>query len=172
MARKLVRGTFTDYISSPGSGYTVFDRDHTDLLVKELGEQRSVLYNEKSAKDFGKRLGVQFVCISELTREESDLYIECKLINVETGAVRTESELTNSGNAETRKASVAVITRLLGKGGAATASAAPPAAQASGPVMVSIDEIRNEYQNDEVAAKKKYKGKRVGYCKNRVRRNG
>jgi hypothetical protein len=117
MTKKVVRSAFSDYISAPGSGYTAYDRDHTDLLIKELGEQRSVLYDEKSAKELGMRIGVRYVCISELTKDENDFLIECKLINVETGAAKTESEFaTKSTNDVVRKASIAAIKRLLGMG--------------------------------------------------------
>jgi hypothetical protein len=118
MTKKVVRSAFSDCISAPGSGYTAYNRDHTDLLVKELGEQGGVLYDEKSAKELGMRMGVQYVCISELTKDEDEFLIECKLINVETGATKTESEfVTKSTNDVVRKASVAAIKRLLGMGG-------------------------------------------------------
>jgi len=114
LTRNVVRSAFSDYISAPDSGFIAYDRDHTDLLIKEMGEQRSTLYDENSAKSLGKRLGVDFVCISEITKEGDELLVECKLINVETGQARTESRLTRGGNEEVRSASEAVIKKLLG----------------------------------------------------------
>jgi hypothetical protein len=85
MQRNIVMSALSDHISSPGSGFRVYDREHTDAVLKELGEQRTALYDESSAKALGKRLGAQHVCISKLTKEGGDILIECKVINVETG---------------------------------------------------------------------------------------
>jgi hypothetical protein len=122
-----------------------------------------VLYDEKSAKDIGKRLGAQFVCISEITKDEGEILIACKLINVETGAARTKSGLSSKGNKEVMSASTEIIKYLLGMGGSAQivveapAKPAPPRSKDRGDVYAVIlypliDELRYWKNGQEVPA--------------------
>jgi len=63
---------------------------------------------------------VQLVCIMDLTREENDFLIECKLIVVETGLARSKSEIVSGvTNAEIKKASDTVVRRLMAKNASA-----------------------------------------------------
>ena len=112
---RVVMSAFSEYLSAPDSGYEVYDREHTDKLVGELGEQRGGMYSDSTARDMGKRAGVQHVCISQLSKEGDEFLVECKVIDVETGKARTTSEFAKGGNDEVRRASVAVIKKLLGK---------------------------------------------------------
>jgi hypothetical protein len=114
--KKTVRSAFLDFLSEPSSGYIAHDRNHTDQAVMEPSGRTSPLYDEKTAKDVGKKLGVQLVCIIDLTREENDFLIECKLIVVETGLARSKSEIVSGvTNTEIKKASETVVRRLMAK---------------------------------------------------------
>jgi hypothetical protein len=124
-----------DYISDPRSGFIAYDRNSTDLLLQEPGGRGSMLYDERTARDLGRKMGVSYVCIIDLTREENEFLIECKLINVDTGLARSKSEIVSgTANADIKRASEAMIKRLLAKDGvpfadgAAAASDAAPAA--------------------------------------------
>jgi len=120
--KKTVRSAFLDFLTEPGSGYAAHDRNATDHAVMEPGGRTVALYDEKTAKDVGKKLGVQLVCIIDLTREENEFLIECKLISVETGLARSKSEIVSGvANAEIKKASETVVRKLMATEGASTA---------------------------------------------------
>jgi len=122
---------FSEYISAPGSGYKLYSRLSTAQLVSELAnlllqsvegksaaqlmremERSGSLYDEGGAKALGGKLGVPYVCISKLMKE-TKVVLECKVINVGTGAVRGDSEYVAGGISEMRVAGAAVIKRLL-----------------------------------------------------------
>ena len=127
--KKTVRSAFLDYISEPGSGFAAFDRHSIDVMIqKEPAGQPNMLYDEKVARDLGKKLGVPLVCIIDLTRDERDFLIECKLVRVDTGRAVSKSEIASSlNNAEIKRASEAVVRKLMAMEGAVIASAAPKA---------------------------------------------
>jgi len=129
--RNAVVAGFSEYISSQGSGYRLYDGLNTAQLVREMArlllqsiegksaaqlmremERSGSLYDAEGAKALGKKLGVQYVCISKLFKE-AKFVLECKLINVETGATRGDSEYVSGGDSEMREAGIAVIKRLL-----------------------------------------------------------
>jgi hypothetical protein len=126
--KKTVRSSFLDCISEPGSGYLAHDRNSTDLAVAEPGGRTSMLYDEKTARDVGRKLGVQLVCIIDLTRDEKEFLIECKLISVDTGLARSKSEIVSGiTNAEIKKASETVARRLITRGLTIATDSAPAA---------------------------------------------
>jgi hypothetical protein len=130
--KKTVRSTFLSYISEPGSGFAAFESHIIDMMVqRETGGQPNMLYDEKVARDIGKKLGVPLVCIIDLTRDEHDFLIECKLVSVDTGRAVSKSEVTSGlTNAELKRASEAVIKKLMAGSGAITTSSAPTASAA------------------------------------------
>jgi hypothetical protein len=131
--KKTVRSAFLDYISEPSSGFAAFDRHSIDLMIqRESTGKPNMLYDEKVAIDIGKKLGVPLVCIIDLTRDERDFLIECKLVRVDTGRAVSKSEIVSSlTNAEIKKASEAVIRKLMA--GAVTTIKGVPAARTESP---------------------------------------
>jgi hypothetical protein len=125
--KKTVRSAFLEYISEPGSGFAALDRHSIDMMIqREPSVQPNMLYNEKTAMDIGKKLGVPLVCIIDLTRDERDFLIECKLVRVDTGRAVSKSEIVSGlTNAEIKKASEALIRKLMTGGGAIIAAGAP-----------------------------------------------
>jgi hypothetical protein len=142
--KKTVRSAFLEYISEPGSGFAAIDRNNIDTMIqREPAGQPNNLYDEKVARDIGRKLGVPLVCIIDLTRDERDFLIECKLVRVDTGRAVSKSEIVSGvTNAELKKASEAVIRKLMAGGGALTASSAPTVSAAA----------RTEPQNRAAAA--------------------
>jgi len=115
MNKKTVRSAFLDHISEHGSGFAAFDRHIIDTMIqREPGRQQNTLYNEKAARDIGRKLGVPLVCIIDLTRGEHDFLIECKLVWVDTGRAVSKSGIASGlTNAEIKRASEAVIQKLM-----------------------------------------------------------
>jgi hypothetical protein len=134
--KKTVRSAFLDYFSELGAGFAAFDRQSIDTMIqKEPAVLPSALYDEKVARDLGKKLGVPLVCIIDLTRDEHDFLIECKLVRVDTGKAVSNSELASSlTNSDIKRASEAAVRKLVAKeGSVATAALAAPAAARAEP---------------------------------------
>jgi len=145
--KKTVRSAFFDYITEPGSGYAAHDRNSTDLAVIEPGGRTSALYDEKVARDIGKKLGVSLVCIIDLTRDERDFLIECKLVRVDTGKAVSKSEIVSSlTNAEIKKASEGLVRKLMAREGTITTGAptVPAAVRAEPPSRAAAAAPHND----------------------------
>jgi len=130
--KKTVRSAFLDYISEHGSGFAAFDRQTIDTMIQRgPAGQPNMLYDEKAARDIGRKLGVPLVCIIDLTRDERELLIECKLVRVDTGRAVSRSGIASGlTNAEIKRASEAAVRDLLAHGGAVLTSSAPTASAA------------------------------------------
>jgi len=129
--KKTVRSAFLDFISEHGSGFIAIDRQSIDTMIpRDPSGQPSMLYDEKVARDFGRKLGVPLVCIIDLTRDERDFLIECKLVRVDTSWAVSKSEVVSSlTNAELKRASEAIVRKLMAmEGTRAIASAPAPSA--------------------------------------------
>jgi hypothetical protein len=82
-----LRGTLEEFVNK-SKGYSVVDRARADQVFGELNLQRtSKMIDPNTAKDIGKHLGADFVCVSELIKEEGYSNINISLINVETGVL-------------------------------------------------------------------------------------
>jgi carbon monoxide dehydrogenase subunit G len=87
MNKSTVRGTMEQFITK-SKGYKVVDRARADQVFGELSLQReNAMIDINTAKAIGKHLGADFVCASELIKEEGYTNINISLINVETGVV-------------------------------------------------------------------------------------
>jgi len=119
--KKTVRDAFLDYLSGPDSSFTAHDKNSIDMTIQRSAWRTSMLYDEKIARDIGRKLGVPLVCIIDLTREENECLIECKLVNVETGLAVSKSVIVSGmGNAELKKGSETAVRRLMASDAAAT----------------------------------------------------
>lgn len=86
MNKSTVRGTLEQYVTK-SKEYTVVDRARADQVMGELALQRESMIDPDTAKALGKQLGADFVCVSELIKEEGYTNINISLINAETGVV-------------------------------------------------------------------------------------
>jgi hypothetical protein len=123
--KKIVRSAFLDYLSEPGSGFTAHNQNSIDMAVQEPSWRNSTLYDEKTARDIGKRLGVPLVCIIDLTSDEIEFLIECKLVRVDTGSAVSKSVVVPGISYEAlKKGSETAVKRLMTDGAVVTDSAA------------------------------------------------
>jgi hypothetical protein len=99
--------------------YTALDRNRVDSMLKEMDFQRSAFSDPSKAKQLGKRLDADLMCVTELMKEGSEFVVEASIIDVETGQIaHTASEyLENESNAEIRRAVQALVDRMLKVGG-------------------------------------------------------
>lgn len=67
------------------SKFQVVTRTDVDQIVKEIGFQQSGMVNENQRNKIGDMTGAQYICVSTITKEGTQLYIESYLVDVETG---------------------------------------------------------------------------------------
>jgi hypothetical protein len=84
--KMIARGYLEQYIVNSRK-YRVVDRNRTNEIMKEHSFSRGGLVDNEKAKDLGKLLQADIVCVSELRREEGNFIAICSLIDVESGEV-------------------------------------------------------------------------------------
>ena len=67
------------------SNFQVLTRTDVDQMLKEHGFQQSGMVNDNQRKKVGEMTGAQYICVSTITKEGTQLYIEAYLVDVETG---------------------------------------------------------------------------------------
>jgi hypothetical protein len=72
------------------SGYQVLTRTDVDAILAEHCFQQSGLVDDVQRQKVGNMTGAHYLCLSTITKEATQLYIEAYLINIETG------QMTNS----------------------------------------------------------------------------
>ena len=82
----MVRGELRKAISNQ-SGFQAFTRTDIDQLMKEHGFQNSGMVSDAQRKRLGEMSGADYICVSTLTKSDSQFYLEAYLIEVETGAI-------------------------------------------------------------------------------------
>jgi len=114
--RGQVRGAMEDFLTR-SRGYRVVDRRRADQVFGELNLQRtSAMIDPTTAKEIGKHLSADFVCVSELIKEEGYTNINISLINVVTGVVQKSGSETVYGDspATIRAATEKIASRITG----------------------------------------------------------
>lgn len=82
----MVRGELRKAISNQ-PGYQAFTRTDIDQLMREHGFQNSGMVSDAQRKKLGEMSGADYICVSTLTKSESQFYLEAYLIEVETGEI-------------------------------------------------------------------------------------
>lgn len=82
----MVRGELRKAIGNQ-AGYQAFTRTDIDQLMKEHGFQNSGMVSDAQRKKLGEMSGADYICVSTLTKSESQFYLEAYLIEVETGEI-------------------------------------------------------------------------------------
>ncbi len=82
----MVRGELRKAISNQ-SGFQAFTRTDIDQLMKEHGFQNSGMVSDAQRKRLGEMSGADYICVSTLTKSDSQFYLEAYLIEVETGEI-------------------------------------------------------------------------------------
>jgi hypothetical protein len=96
-----VRGAMVGFLTRSGR-YTVVDRRRVDQVLEELNLQWvSGVIDPNTAKEFGKQLSADYICTTELTKEEGHTNINVMLINVTSGVVEEAGSDTVVGDSPT-----------------------------------------------------------------------
>lgn len=86
MEINMVRGELRKAIGNK-EGYEALSRTEVDQMMKEQEFQRTGMVNDEQRKKMGEMLGADYICVSTITKYNSEFYIEAFLINVESGQI-------------------------------------------------------------------------------------
>ena len=86
MEKAMVRGELRKSIVNH-TGYEAFTRADIDQMMKEQDFQRTGNVSEEDIHRMGEMSGADFLCISTLTKSNTEFYLEAYLIDVETGKI-------------------------------------------------------------------------------------
>ena len=81
MNKMTARGALEQYIVN-SRRYMVVDRSRIDQIMKEHSFARDGLVDASKAKEIGKMLQADIICVSELLKEEGAFIAMCSLIDV------------------------------------------------------------------------------------------
>lgn len=81
------------------SEFQVLTRTDVDAMLEEHGFQRTGMVDDNQRKEVGAMTGAQYICVSTITKEGTQLYIEAYLVNIETGQMTNPAtQFTNVTN--------------------------------------------------------------------------
>ena len=86
MQRSMVRGEMVKAIGRQ-SGYAAFTRTDIDQIMAEQNFQQSGMVDDATRKRLGAMQGVDYVCVTKITKEGRSFYLEASLVNIETGKI-------------------------------------------------------------------------------------
>ncbi len=86
MHSSMVRGEMVKAIGRQ-NGYAAFNRADIDQIMKEHNFQQSGMVDEATRKRLGTMQGVDCVCITKITKEGNNYYLEANLVHIETGQI-------------------------------------------------------------------------------------
>jgi len=117
MQKAMIRGALTEAITNE-KGYEALTRTEIDRLMEEYKFQESGMVSDAGRKELGRMSAAELLCITRLTREKDDFFVESSLIDIESGRmVKTATELIESTSAvRLREGSVQLAARLVRQG--------------------------------------------------------
>ena len=75
MHRSMVRGEMVKAIGRQ-AGYAAFTRTDIDQIMKEQNFQRTGMVSDEQIKRLGEMQGVDYVCVTKITKEVNNYYLE------------------------------------------------------------------------------------------------
>lgn len=118
MHRSMVRGEMVKAIGRQ-SGYAAFTRTDIDQIMSEHNFQQSGMVDDVTRKRIGAMQGVDYVCVTKITKEGNNYYLEANLVNIETGKISNPAtqygELEGESLSNMLAACEKLATELVGK---------------------------------------------------------
>ena len=116
--KSMIRGEMTKAIASQ-NGYSAFSRTDIDQIMTEQKFQQSGMVDDATRKRIGAMQGVDYVCITKITKEGNAYYLEANLLNIESGQISSPAtqygELeSNGGFGNMRDVCIALACDLIG----------------------------------------------------------
>ena len=117
MHRSMVRGEMVKAISRQ-SGYAAFTRTDIDQIMTEQNFQQSGMVDDATRKRIGAMQGVDYVCVTKITKEGNNYYLEANLVDIESGQISNPAtqyvELTGGSLANMLAACEKLAAELVG----------------------------------------------------------
>ena len=114
--KAMVKGKLTNAVTSM-SGYGVYERTDIDAIFEEQAFQRTGHVSDEQKQRMGEIKGVAYVLVSEVVQSGKDVYIQAKLMSVETAKVEKSSDQLCSENPELmEKGCLELVGKLFGRG--------------------------------------------------------
>ena len=117
MEKAMVRGELRKAIVNI-AGYEAITRANIDQMMKEHEFQRTGMVSGDQIKKLGIMSGADYICVSTLTKSNTEFYLEAYMINLETGAMSNPAsqygELVDGKLANLFPACQALAQELLG----------------------------------------------------------
>ena len=117
MHRSMVRGEMVKAIGRQ-NGYAAFNRADVDQIMKEQNFQQSGMVDDATRKRLGAMQGVDYVCITKITKEGNNYYLEANLVDIESGQISNPAtqygELTGGSLANMLAACEKLAAELVG----------------------------------------------------------
>ena len=117
MEKNMVRGELRKAIVN-FSGYDAITRADIDQIMNEHNFQRTGLVSDSQIKKLGEMFGADYICVSTLTKSDTEFYLEAYLIHVESGRMSNPAsqygELSNGKLANMFPACKSLAEELLG----------------------------------------------------------
>lgn len=134
MEKAMVRGELRKAIVTM-PGYEAITRGDIDQMMKEQNFQRTGMVNDAQIKKMGEMSGADYICVSTLTKSNTEFYLEAYLIKLETGKMSNPAsqygELVNGKLANMLPVCELLAQELLGKKVASNYSTAKTQTQAA-----------------------------------------
>ena len=86
MEKAMIRGELRKAIVQFDS-YDAITRTDLDQMVKEFGFQSNGMVNESQRKKLGEMFGADYICVSTITKSNTEFYLEAYLIHLESGTM-------------------------------------------------------------------------------------
>ena len=113
---KIIRGSM-EVAADHASGYEAYDRTAFDVIMKEHNFERSGAVDESQIRQLGIMAAVQYVLVTEASKEDNYLYILAKMLDVETGHfMESGQELCEATPIDIKEACDKLKIQLFGKG--------------------------------------------------------
>jgi len=95
--KEIIREEISSIIVNAG-GYTVLERQLIDRVLEENRFQAGGLVDDSQMSEMGRRMGANMVFVTSMTTLDVNIYISCKLIDVETARIEKQrTALTQRG---------------------------------------------------------------------------
>ena len=87
--REIAREEISSIIVNTG-GYTVLERQLINRVLEEHRFQQGGLVDDTQASELGRMIGANFVVVTSISQLGANLYISCKMIDVETARIERQ----------------------------------------------------------------------------------
>ena len=84
--KSMLRGEMTKAIASQ-KGFAAFSRTDIDQIMAEHNFQQSGMVDDATRKRLGEMQGVDYVCVTKISKEGKNFYLEACLVHIETGKI-------------------------------------------------------------------------------------